>query len=112
MTRNFQKQKIQKSRSLAFSPTPHIDSRIISFQASVLLPVGIVPLGEAAVDAVVDGGAVVLDGEPGAMYDLGMRVNQSSVLEFRLVFLGLKSSVRHTMSQSLVDQFVRNLLHF
>ena len=27
-------------------------------------------------------------------------------------FFGLKSSVRHTISQSLVDQFVRKLVHF
>ena len=33
----------------------------------VFLPVGIVSLGEAAVDAVVDGGAVVLDDQPGAV---------------------------------------------
>ena len=57
---------------------PYIASRIISFQAqsSILLPVGIVSLGEASVDAVVDGGAVVLDGEPGAMYVLGIRVKK------------------------------------
>ena len=30
---------------------------------------------------------------------------QSSGLEFRLVFLSFKSSVRHTVSQLLVDQF-------
>ena len=35
--------------------------------SSSSIPVGIVSLGEAAVDAVVEGGAVVLDDQPGAV---------------------------------------------
>ena len=37
---------------------------------------------------------------------------RSPDMSLRLVFFGLISSKRHTISQSLVAQFVKNLVHF
>ena len=44
-----------------------LSTYILFREGSSSIPVGIVSLGEAAVDAVVDGGAVVLDDQPGAV---------------------------------------------
>ena len=44
-----------------------LQGNILFREGSSSIPVGIVSLGEAAVDAVVDGGAVVLDDQPGAV---------------------------------------------
>ena len=48
-----------------FSHKPMCPLYILSSRSLLSLPVGVVSLGEAPVDAVVDGGAVVADGQAG-----------------------------------------------